>query len=362
MTSEGDASRPSGLSIAELALRADTVARDALSVLDGAVPGSACSGDPDSRAHCLADLAHHVRYLAQAARSPGDGALEDYLAWLKALFDRLGFRDEGLIASFRAVGAAAAPLLEAGARAAFLRVTETAAADYPRAGGKGNRYLAGHIEGNAAAGAYLSALLEGKRELALGVAESLAAGGQPVRDLYARLWRPAQRELGRLWHLGEISVAQEHYATAATQYIISSFYPRLFSASRSGGPTLLAACAQGERHEMGLRMIADWFQAEGWDTRYLGADLPVRDLVAEVERVRPDVVALSATLSANVPWIEAAIAALRSEERTRGLPVMVGGIPFMVSPELWRAVGADGCASDFEEAVRAAEGLARRAS
>lgn len=362
MTADGLASRPGGLSIAELASRADSIALDALAILDGGKPGSACSGDPTARAHCLADLAHHVRYLAQAARSPGDGALADYLAWLKALFDRLGFRDEGVVASFRAVGAAATPLLEAGARAAFERVVEAAAAGYPRAGGAGNRYLAGHVEGNAAAGAYLSALLEGKRDLALEVAESLASKGLPVRDLYSRLWRPAQRELGRLWHLGEISVAQEHYATAATQYIISSFYPRLFAASRTGGPTLLATCAQGERHEMGLRMIADWFQAEGWDTRYLGADLPVRDLVAEAGRVKPAVVALSATLPANVPWIEAAIAALRSEERTRGLPVLVGGIPFMVSPELWRAIGADGCASDFEEAVHAAEDLVRRAS
>ncbi|MBN1242017.1 MAG: cobalamin-dependent protein [Spirochaetales bacterium] len=362
MIPDGPGTRRDGLTLTELALRADSVALEALSVLDGGAPGSACSGDPDSRAHCLADLAHHVRYLSQAAQSPGGEALADYLAWLKALFDRLGFRDEAVLGSFRAVAAVSGPLLEAGSRAAFERVTEAAVADYPRAGGAGNRYLAGHIEGNAAAGAYLSALLEGKRDRAITVAESLAAGGMPVRELYARLWRPAQRELGRLWHLGEISVAQEHYATAATQYIISSFYPRLFAASRRGGPTLLAACAQGERHEMGLRMIADWFQSDGWDTRYLGADLPVRDLVAEAGRVIPAVVALSATLSANVPWIEAAIAALRSEERTRELPVLVGGIPFMVSPELWRTVGADGCASDFEEAVRAAEGLVRRSS
>ena len=38
--------------------------------------------------------------------------------------------------------------------------------------------------------------------------------------------------------------------------------------------------------------------------------------------------------------------------------ILVGGYPFLLSPDLWRRVGADGFASDAQQAVQVANALA----
>ena len=53
-----------------------------------------------------------------------------------------------------------------------------------------------------------------------------------IRDVYLLVFQPCQREVGRLWEAGRITVAQEHYCTAATQVIMSQLAPRLVTGER----------------------------------------------------------------------------------------------------------------------------------
>ena len=64
------------------------------------------------------------------------------------------------------------------------------------------------------------------------------------------------REVGRLWQMNRLSVAQEHYVTAATQLIMSQLYPLVFRTARRDR-RIVAACVGGELHELGVRMVAD---------------------------------------------------------------------------------------------------------
>ncbi len=61
------------------------------------------------------------------------------------------------------------------------------------------------------------------------------AGRATARRLYLDLFQPAQRELGRLWLLRKIGVAQEHFASAATQRLISARRPALFAGAEPSG-------------------------------------------------------------------------------------------------------------------------------
>jgi methanogenic corrinoid protein MtbC1 len=226
-----------------------------------------------------------------------------------------------------------------------------------------NPYLVQELKGNPSANLFLNALLEGKRDFALSIVHSDEVQGFGLEEMYDRIFVPSQRELGRLWHLGKISVAQEHFVTAATQVIISSLYESFFKAHSSLGfsggsglskkPVMIAACAQGELHELGIRMIADTFHARGWDTIFLGANVPEGDLLKEIRRTKPDFLSLSATISPHVAWIERAITEVRQIESPP--KVLVGGRPFFTSPDLWRKVGADGTAKDCAHALAIAE-------
>ncbi|WP_025719581.1 cobalamin B12-binding domain-containing protein [Paenibacillus sp. 1-18] len=59
----------------------------------------------------------------------------------------------------------------------------------------------------------------------------------------------------------------------------------------------MAACVGSEQHEIGLRMLADLFEMDGWDTYYLGANVPDWSLVQAIVSYKADVVAISATMA-----------------------------------------------------------------
>ena len=199
---------------------------------------------------------------------------------------------------------------------------------------------------------YLAAVRAGDRRRAFTVIDEGRAAGLGVQALYLEVFQPALREIGRLWQENAISVADEHLATAITQAAMGKLYDT-FSWGSEAGHTLIAACADVERHEIGLRMLCDLLELEGWQTTYLGATVPVESLVAMVRERRPDVVALSVALAPHLPRLRAMIDAIRAATVDRPPLVLVGGRPFLADPSLAARVGADLTAADAKDAVRA---------
>jgi len=200
---------------------------------------------------------------------------------------------------------------------------------------------------------YLKALLETDRAGAREVITVALANGLAIRDLYLRVFQPVQYEVGRLWLLNKVSVVEEHFCTAATQTIMSELYPQIISSQRVG-KTLVAACVGPELHEIGVRMVADFFEMEGWDTYYIGAGISHDQILAAIERRKPDLLALSATMTYHVPMVQELIDTIRNTIPTHGSRIMVGGQPFNAAPDLWRTMGADCWAADAEKAVQVA--------
>jgi methanogenic corrinoid protein MtbC1 len=206
---------------------------------------------------------------------------------------------------------------------------------------------------------YLRALLAGSRREAMAVVDGAVRGGMGIRPLYLDVFQPVMREIGRLWQENRITVADEHLATAITQAAMARLYDQLFAGGAQPGPLLVAACADQERHELGLRMICDVLEMEGWDTIFLGASVPVEDLVQMVMERKPEVVALSASISPHVARVRAAIEGIRAAVPEGGPVIVVGGRAFADDAGLAGRLGADLTAAD---AVEAAERLKERFS
>lgn len=198
---------------------------------------------------------------------------------------------------------------------------------------------------------YLEAIREGDRRRALTVVARARAEGVGHRDLYLGVFQPALQEIGRLWQENRISVADEHLATAITQTAMARLYDDLFTEARGDGPVLIAACVDVERHEVGLRMMCDLLEMEGWDTVFLGASTPIDSLVAMVADRKPAVVALSASIAPHLPRLRKMIEALRERMGAETPPIIVGGRLFTEDPELAVRLGADLTARDAVEAV-----------
>jgi methanogenic corrinoid protein MtbC1 len=199
---------------------------------------------------------------------------------------------------------------------------------------------------------YLGAIRDGDRRRAFEIVDDARGSGLDLATLYIGVLQPALREIGRLWQENQISVADEHLATAITQAAMARAYQSAFTWRTTEGRTLIAACADLERHEVGLRMLCDLLDLEGWDTTYLGATVPTESLVTMVQRRRPDVVALSVALSPHLPRLRNMIDAVRRALGDRGPLIIVGGRPFLDDPKLADAVGADLTATTAVDAVR----------
>lgn len=203
---------------------------------------------------------------------------------------------------------------------------------------------------------YLEAIREGDRRTAFRVIDEAGEAGLELSSLYVEVFQPAMREIGRLWQENEISVADEHVATAITQAAMARAFEQVFAWGEGVGRSLIAACADMERHEVGLRMICDLLDLRGWDTTYLGATVPVESLVTMIDRRRPDAVALSVAIAPHLPRLRMMIEQIRSLIRNPPL-ILVGGRPFLEDPTLATRLGADLTA---EDAVQAVELLQRK--
>lgn len=200
---------------------------------------------------------------------------------------------------------------------------------------------------------YLDAVLAGDRRSAFGIIENARLAGMDIGTIYLEVLQPALREIGALWQRNEISVAVEHLATGITEAAMANLYQEVFAEVKEDGPTLLAAAAETERHVVGLRMVCDLLELEGWQTVLLGASVPVESLVAMAHQLRPAAVALSATIAPHAPQVRNAIAALRAAELEPVPVIAVGGRLFLDNPELATRLGADLTAPDAAALVRA---------
>jgi len=186
---------------------------------------------------------------------------------------------------------------------------------------------------------YLNAVLSldshSARELILSSFEK----GMGIKDIYLHVLQPVQYEVGRLWHTRKISVAQEHFASAVTQLVMSQLYPHICSTEKSNRK-LVATCVSGELHEIGIRMVADFFEMEGWNAYFLGANMPAYDIVEILLAHKVNVLAISASMPSNVIKTETLISKVRSSQ-ARDTKTLVGGYAFNSAPSLHGRAGAD---------------------
>lgn len=205
----------------------------------------------------------------------------------------------------------------------------------------------------ATADAYLQALRTGDRRAAFRVLDDALDNGASLEEMYLQTVQPSMREIGRLWQDNALTVAEEHLATAITESAMNRIFERLFVWRDERTPKLLAACASEERHQLGLRMLCDLLEMEGWETTYLGASVPIESLVSLVQARQPDAVAISATIAPHLPRVRDAIQAIRAAPLQPQPIIVVGGRAFHADPGLARRIGADFTATDAAEAVQA---------
>jgi MerR family transcriptional regulator, light-induced transcriptional regulator len=114
-----------------------------------------------------------------------------------------------------------------------------------------------------------------------------------IQTIFLEVFYPCLVEIGEAWYRGEIRIATEHFASAFIRGILMNLLQAFPIYSEA--PRLLIGCAPEEFHEIAPLMLSVLLRREGYQVEYLGADLPVDDLVFYAEDTLPDMIILSAS-------------------------------------------------------------------
>ena len=302
---------------------------------------------PRGRQACREDLAFHLEFLRPVLEFGLLQPMVDYLRWLASVLAARAIPHEHLALSLDWLGEYYAAHLDPAdgqivsdalraARTAFLE--PGAAPDPPPP------------EPWPAASLFEAALLAGRQREALAVVEGCLDDGHPLVAVEMHVIQPALYHIGERWQANQVSVAQEHMATAIARSVMTAGLLR----ARPPAPNhkkVLLACVDGNNHDIGLRMVADAFSLAGWDVQYLGANVPTPALVQQAVDWRPDLIGLSVSFPQQLRVVREVIAQLTERAGDGRPPVIVGGLAVNRFRQLAGVLGADASSADAGSAV-----------
>lgn len=301
--------------------------------------------EPAQRARLVEDATLHLRSLSDAILAANEQLFIDYVDWARTTLEARQAPPNQLtdqLTSLRNVLYDELP--EAASAAETFLSAAMARLSTP------SPEVVSEVGPDTLAARYLNRLLAYDRNGALQLVSAALVAGCSLREVYLDVVQRVQHEIGRLWQLNRISVAQEHYCTAVSQLALAQLYPQMMHGP--GGEPMVATCVAEELHELGARMVADFFEMNGWDTTYVGANTPPEGLLQVLRKRGARLLAISTTMGFHVHGALALIRQVRATPDLAHVKILVGGRPFSVANALWKQIGADGYASDADEAVR----------
>jgi DNA-binding transcriptional MerR regulator len=135
----------------------------------------------------------------------------------------------------------------------------------------------------------LTASLDRLDEQAANTALDRLFAAYTVETVLQDVLLPYLHRLGERWEAGEVSVAQEHFASNLLR-------GRLLGLAQGWGqgqgPGAVLACLPGEHHELGLLAFGVALRRRGWRITYLGTNSPISAVADLARSLRPAVVVL----------------------------------------------------------------------
>ncbi len=131
---------------------------------------------------------------------------------------------------------------------------------------------------------------------------------------------PSLVRLGEAWQRGQVTVAGEHFISAAVHRRLAHTFQQLPKAAPEA-PRVAVGLARGSRHELGVLSFATVLRSRGMGVTYLGTDLPLEAWVDMVRSLDPAAVVIGVPTVEDLPAVREVVTALA---RRRSL-VLVGG-------------------------------------
>lgn len=305
------------------------------------------------RQACREDLDFHLEFLRPVLEFGLLAPMVDYLRWLATVLATRDVPTGHLALSLDWLAEFFAARLAGKDKETVVAALEDAKGEFLRRGPLGAETLTPPPPAWPESAPFEVALLAGDRREAHAVVDGCLAAGRSLVDIEMHVIQPAMFRIGEKWQRNEVSVAQEHLATAIAQSVMTAALSAVVPAPLIDRKVLLA-CVDGNNHVLGMQMVGDAFQLAGWDVQYLGASVPTAALVQQVAAWQPELVGLSVSLPHQLRHARQAIVTMRERLGESRPAMMIGGLAINQFRALAAQLGADEWCIDARAAVESA--------
>jgi methanogenic corrinoid protein MtbC1 len=180
------------------------------------------------------------------------------------------------------------------------------------------------------------------------VLDKLSKNKIDIVTLYEEILTPSLREQFCRVSGTEICIWEEHVRTSIVRTVIECCYPyligerdRLYSPGKKG--QVIVTCPSEEYHEIGARMVADFFSLCGYDVTFVGANTPREEVFSALAFIKPVFVAISVTNYYNLVAARKMVNRLKEirTETDGEFKIIVGGVAFQDNTSSAGEMGAD---------------------
>jgi len=200
---------------------------------------------------------------------------------------------------------------------------------------------------------YLDTLLKGDRKACRTVIEESLQTGTPANAVYSDIIWPIMVEIEHLVRSDKITSTQEHLATRINRTIVDQLQNKLPRKPHKN-KRIAISCAQAELQELGAQIMADLFESDGWEVKFLGGGLTNDDILTFIHENAPDILLIYGSSPKQAPDIRQLIDTIRDINAWPNMRIMVSGGLFNRAEGLWQEIGADLFAATALEALQVA--------
>lgn len=206
---------------------------------------------------------------------------------------------------------------------------------------------------------FMQPLLAGRRAECFELIQAALAAGAPAESLVCDVVWPAMTQVDRLFRDDRVNTAIEHMACRINRTIADQLQAKLTHKPQNG-KRVIVSCADTASEELGAQMVADLFQADGWEVFFAGGGVPHDEVLGLIGQLRPNLLLIFGADPESVPETRRQIEMIREVGICPTMNILVSGGIFNRADGLWQEVGADVFCPSAREALATANSLGPR--
>lgn len=200
---------------------------------------------------------------------------------------------------------------------------------------------------------------ENKEQAVKYILSKLQAKKIDVIDLYSKILTPLLNNMKCKLEDKSISIWKEHVKTAIVRTIVECSFPYVLEKRNSMNlpekGVAVVLCPPEEYHDLGARMVADFFMISGYDAIFVGSSTPYQDFYNAISVIKPSIIAISVSNYYNLIAAKKMIEEIK-EKANNPFKIVVGGYAFCDDAvNKSKAIGADYYANTYEDILHLAD-------